>query len=108
MTDTPKKRRGRPARKKKDEIKEAPAFLEEEKKKAGRPYGSKTEKRPIVEILKTPCVHCRKTKLKIVTTNPPLPVCHRVQGDTFNTLIRKLAKCGGCGKHNSINCYEIR
>jgi len=109
MTDAPKKRRGRPAKKKVEVKEEAPAFLEEPKpKKAGRPHGAKTEKRPTVEVLKTPCVHCGKTELKIVRTAPPLKVCHRVKGETFNTLVRKLSKCGSCGKHNSVNCYEIR
>ena len=106
MTDeAPKKRRGR---KKKVEQELAPAFLQEEKRKPGRPFGAKTEERPTVEVVKTPCVHCGKTDLKIIRTGEPIKVCHRVQGKTFNTLVRKLSKCGSCLRHNSVNVFEIR
>tara|TARA_R110002167_G_scaffold27874_3_gene94618 strand:+ start:79 stop:408 length:330 start_codon:yes stop_codon:yes gene_type:complete len=109
MTDeAPKKRRGRPSKKKVDQ-ELAPAFLQGEKKRGpGRPFGAKTEERPTVEVVKTPCVHCGKTDLKIVRTGEPIKVCHRVQGKTFNTLVRKLSKCGNCLRHNSVNVFEIR
>jgi hypothetical protein len=101
MTDAPKKRRGRPAKKKKEEVKEAPAFLEEKPKQ-------KREVRPSVEMLKNPCIHCGLTKLVTIKTDEPLEVCHRAKGATYNTLVRRLAKCKNCNKHNSINCFEIR
>jgi len=102
MTDTPKKRRGRPAKKKTEEVKEAPAFLQEEKPK------QKREVRASSEMLKNACIHCGLTQLVTIKTDAPLQVCHRAQGKTYNTLIRRLAKCKSCGKHNSINCFEIR
>lgn len=105
MTEAPKKRRGRPARKKKVEAEEAPAFLEPKKeiKQTERDY-----KRPSIEALKTSCIHCGKTDLIVIKTDDPIQVCHRVNGKTFNTLVRRLAKCKSCNKHNSINGYEIR
>ncbi len=105
MTEAPKKRRGRPAKKKKAETEEAPAFLEPKKeiKKTERDY-----KRPSVEMLKAPCIHCGKTQLVTIKTDEPIKVCHRSQGKTYNTLVRRLAKCKNCDKHNSINGYEIR
>lgn len=103
MTEAPKKRRGRPAKKKKEETKEAPAFLEEPKEKVKRDHS-----RPTTAQLKAPCIHCGKTSLVTKKTSEPIQVCHRVNGKTYNTLIRRLAICKNCGKHNSINNYEIR
>tara|TARA_R110002153_G_scaffold269080_1_gene434444 strand:- start:112 stop:417 length:306 start_codon:yes stop_codon:yes gene_type:complete len=101
MTDeAPKKRRGRPSKKKVDQ-ELAPAFLQEEKKQT-------REIRASVEELKTPCVHCGKTNLLVVKTDAPVQVCHRSQGKTFNALIRRLLKCKDCNRHNSINSFEIR
>ena len=113
MTDAPKKLWfKRPAKKKKEEVQEAPAFLEEpkpKKEKIGRPKGAKNIERPLITEEKEPCPHCRKTGLIVVKVEPPLPVCHRTsQGKTYNTLIRKLCKCKACGKHTKKNVYEIR
>jgi len=111
MTETPKKRRGRPAKKKKEEVQEAPAFLEEpkpNKQRIGRPRGSKNIERPLITEEKEPCPHCKKTNLIIVKVDPPVNVCHRVQGEVYNTLIRKLCRCKSCGNHMRKNVYEIR
>lgn len=107
MTDAPKKRRGRTSKKTvepslSEAMEKAPAFLEPVKK-VERDYS-----RPSIEVLKTPCIHCGKTGLVTIKTNDPLMVCHRVGGKTYNTLVRRLAKCKNCNKHNSLNGYEIR
>ena len=111
MTDAPKKRRGRPAKKKVEVKEEAPAFLDEpkpRKEKIGRPKGAKNIERPLITEEKEPCPHCRKTNLIVVKVEPPIEVCHRAQGKKFNTLVRKLCKCKDCGKHTKKNVYEIR
>ena len=56
MTDAPKKRRGRPAKKKKVEVQEAPAFLEEPKPKKEIKKTERDYKRPSIEALKTSCI----------------------------------------------------
>ena len=103
MTEAPKKRRGRPAKKKKEEVQEAPAFLDEPKPKKEIKQTERDYKRPSIEALKTSCIHCGKTDLIVIKTDDPIQVCHRVNGKTFNTLVRRLAKCKSCNKHNSIN-----
>lgn len=108
MTDAPKKRRGRPAKKKVEVKEEAPAFLDEPKPKKEIKKTVRDYKRPSIEALKTSCIHCGKTDLVVIKTDDPIQVCHRVNGKTFNTLVRRLAKCKTCNKHNSINGYEIR
>ena len=106
MTDeAPKKRRGRPA-KKKVEQELAPAFLQEEKK-IGRPKGAENKTRPTIVLEKDPCPHCGKTSLKIVKVNPSILVCHRSQGKTYNALTRKLCKCSGCNKHTTLSVFDI-
>jgi|14BtaG_2_1085337.scaffolds.fasta_scaffold156507_1 hypothetical protein len=109
MTDAPKKLWfKRPSKKKIEEVQEAPAFLEEPKPKKEIKKTERDYKRPSLEMLKTPCIHCGKTDLVTIKTYDPIKVCHRANGKTFNTLVRRLAKCKSCGKHNSINGYEIR
>jgi hypothetical protein len=99
MTETPKKRRGRPAKKKKEEAQEAPAFLEEPKKEyKGTP----------IEAIKTPCPHCGISKLVAARSYPPLKVCHRVQGKTFNTLVKQQRKCSACNRNSIVFNYEVR
>ena len=100
MTETPKKRRGRPA-KKKEEAQEAPAFLSEPKPK-------KEYRGTPIEAIKTPCPHCGISKLVAARSYPPLKVCHRVQGKTFNTLVKQQRKCSACNRNSIVFNYEVR
>lgn len=107
MTDqAPKKRRGRPA-KKKVETELAPAFIDESKK-IGRPKGAVNKSYPTINSEKEICPHCRKTALNIIKVYPPIQVCHRSQGATFNTLVRKQCRCKACNLCTVKNVYEIR
>jgi len=98
MTDTPKKRRGRPARKNKEEVKEAPAFLEEMKKKAGRPKGG--ESSPVSNVLDPLCKHCGKSGVKITKVMKPILSFAFIDGKKYNTLTRKYVFCKKCEKHS--------
>ena len=102
MTDAPKKRRGRPTKKKKEEVQEAPAFLEEPKpkNKGGRPKGAKNNNAPISNILSPLCKHCGKSGIKIIKVMKPILSFAFIEGKKYNQLTRKYAYCDKCNKHS--------
>ncbi len=103
MTDAPKKRRGRPAKKKKEEVKEAPAFLDPVKnegsqKKAGRPKGGSSS--PVSNVLDPLCKHCGKSGVKITKVMKPILSFAFIDGKKYNMLTRKYVFCKKCEKHS--------
>ena len=111
MSDAPKKRRGRPAKKKtlSEEIEQAPAFLEPKKeidheqkaggqKKAGRPKGAGSP--PVSNVLEPLCKHCGKSGVKITKVMKPILSFAFIDGKKYNTLTRKYVFCKKCAKHS--------
>jgi hypothetical protein len=114
MTDAPKKRRGRPAKKKEapslsEALNEAPAFLSPKKeddheqsvggqKKAGRPKGVKSS--PVTNVLEPLCKHCEKSGVKVKRVMKPILSFALIDGKKYNTLTRKYVFCDSCQKHS--------